>query len=133
MRTRCRLAGVLETSKRTDRESAQPQIGKTALLPDPEQCPIEGKPDCVITLFDGNSDAFAEVAAVDVRPATEGTATLGIGAVEPEGEGDRIAEQEIDVAAPQRQPCHVRPRISANLDLGKQGLKICLMRRAGDH
>src|SRR5438034_6995791 len=87
-------------SKRTYWEISQPQIGKTTLLPDAEQRPIQREPHRVIALFNGNSDAFAEVAAVYVRPAAEGTAILGIGAVEPEGERDRIAEQEIDITAP---------------------------------
>src|SRR5262249_58374959 len=65
--TRWRPAGT-RGSKRTDREIAQPQIGKTALLPDPEQRPIERQPDRVIALFDNNSDAFPAVAAVHVSP-----------------------------------------------------------------
>src|SRR5262249_57488895 len=122
-----------EGKKGTYGKMAQPKMGKTPLLPDAEQRPIQGEPHRVIALFNGNSDAFAEVAAVYVRPATEGTAILGISAVEPEGERDRIAEQEIDIPAPQGEPRHVRARISANFGLGKQGLKICFMRRAGDH
>src|SRR5262249_3363171 len=130
--TRWRPAGT-RGSKRTDREIAQPQIGKTALLPDPEQRPIERQPDRVISLCDTNAEASAEVASADGGPAAKGTAILGIGAVEPERERDRIAEQEIDVAAPQREPRQVRARIGANLDLGKQGLKISLMRCAAHH
>src|SRR5258705_13076575 len=120
-------------SKRTDREITQPQISETALLPNPEQGPIEREPDGIIALFDRDSDTFAEIAAVDIGAAAEGTAIFGIGTVEPKGERDRIAEQEIDLAAPQREPRLVRARIGANLDLGKQGLKISLMRGAGDH
>src|SRR5262249_38838360 len=111
-------------AKRTDREIAQPQIGKKAPLPDPEQRPIERQAYVFIAFLDNNSDASAEGAAGGVGPAAKGTAILGIGAVEPERERDRIAEQEIDVAAPQREPRQVRARIGANLDLGKQGLKI---------
>src|SRR3954466_16000000 len=124
------LAG--NVSKRADREIAQPQIGETALLPDPEQGPVERQADRVIALSDRDADAFTEIAVVGVGAAAKGTAILGIRAVEPESERDCVAEQEIDLAAPECGARSVRVRIRAQFDLGKQSLKISLVRGAGD-
>src|SRR3954471_5782257 len=127
------LGGLADSgSKRADWEIAQPQIGEPALLPDPEQRPVERQPDRVIALSDRDADAFTEIAVVGVGAAAKGTAILGIRAVEPEGERDGVAEQEIDLAAPQCGARSVRVRIRAQLNLGKQSLKISLVRSTGD-
>src|SRR5467141_3857035 len=108
--------------KRADREIAQPQVGEAALVPDPEQRPIEREPHRLVAFLHGDADTLAEVAAVEIGAAPEGAAVLGIGAVEPERERNAVAEQEIDIAALEREPRHVRARIGARLDLGEQGL-----------
>ena len=46
-----------------------------------------------------DADAFAEIAALEERPAGEGAAAAGIGAVEPERQRDAVAEHIIDLAA----------------------------------
>src|SRR3981189_2331880 len=121
------------SSKRTDREIAQPQVGEAALLPDPEQRPIQRQPDHLIALSDCDADAFAEIAVVGVGTAAKGAAIFGIRAIEPERERDRVTKQEIDLASPQSGARGVRVRIGPDLDLGKQSLKIALARGAGDH
>src|SRR5262249_2488855 len=68
--TRWRPAGT-RGSKRTDRKIAQPQIGKTAPLPDPEHRPIERQPDRVLALFYNNFHSFPELAAGRVRPTAK--------------------------------------------------------------
>src|SRR4051794_31028040 len=118
-------------SKRADREIAQPQIGETALLPDPEQRPVERQADRLIALSDRDADAFTEITVVGIGAAAKGTAILGIRAVEPEGKRDGVAEQEIDLAAPQCGARSVRVRIRAQFNLGKQSLKISLVRGTG--
>src|SRR3981189_3155039 len=86
-------------SKRTDRKIAQPQIGVAAFFPEPEQRPVQRLPQQVVALAHRDADALAEIAALDKRPARERTAFAGIGAVDPECQRDRIAENEIDLAA----------------------------------
>src|SRR5215469_14415708 len=108
------MKGPLEWA---DRKISQPQIGKPALLPDPEQRPIQRQPHSVVALAHGDADPFTEEAAVDVRSTAEGAAILGVGAVEPEGERDRVPKQEVDVATPQSKPRHVRVWIGPHLDL----------------
>src|SRR5262249_7250261 len=99
-----------EESKRVDRKIAQPQIGETALLPQAEQRPVEGEPQRVVAALHRDPDALAEIAAFGERAALELAAIGRVGAVEPEGELDAVAEQEIDLAAAQR--------IAGGLDIG---------------
>src|SRR5437588_13088520 len=89
-------------SERADRKIAQPQIGEAAFFPDPEQRPVQRLPQQVVALADSDGDAFAEIPALDERPAGERAALAGIGAVDPERQRDRVAEDEIDLAPPQR-------------------------------
>src|SRR3979490_207494 len=86
-------------SERADGKIAQPQIGEAALFPDPEQRPVQRLPQQVVALAHGDTDALAEIAALDKRAARELAAIAGIGAVDPECQRDRIAENEIDLAA----------------------------------
>src|SRR5271166_1315735 len=88
-------------SERTDREIAQPEIGEAALFPQLEQRPVQGKPQQIVAALDGDADAFAEKAAFQKRPAAERAAAAGVRAVEPEGERNAVAEQQIDLLAPQ--------------------------------
>src|SRR5437764_14328801 len=92
------------TIKRTDRKIAQQQIGVAALYPEPKQRTVERLPQQVVALAHGDADALAEIAAFDKRAAGECAAFAGIGAVDPERQRDRVAKNEIDLAAPQRQP-----------------------------
>src|SRR5580700_2437340 len=85
-------------SKRVDREIAQPQVGEAALLPLPEQRPVQGLPQQIVAALNRDADALAEEAALQERAAAEGATAAGVGAVEPEGERDAVAEQQIDVA-----------------------------------
>src|ERR1700688_4248441 len=100
------MTGIVPNSllKRADGKIAQPQIGVAAFFPEPEQRPVQRLPQQVVALAHGDADAFAEIAALDERAATEGAAVAGVGAVDPERQRDRVAENEIDFAAPQRQP-----------------------------
>src|ERR1700738_487120 len=123
------MTKVNHNSERADGEIAEPKIGKMALLPYPEQRPVQSKPDRVVAFADRYADPFSEVAAVDVGSAAKCSAILGISSVDPECERDRVAEQEIDIAAAQSQPRHVGVRIGAQLDFGKQVPQIGLMRR----
>src|SRR5882757_1894310 len=91
-------------SERADRKIAQPQIGVAAFFPDPEQRPVQRLPQQVVALAHGDANALAEIAALDERPTREGAAIAGIGAVDPERQRDRVAKDEIDLAAPQSQP-----------------------------
>src|ERR1700716_4242573 len=86
--------------KRAHREIAQPQIGVAAFFPDPEQRPIQRLPQEVVALAHADADAFAEIAAFDERPAGERAAFARVRAVDPERQRDRVAENEIDLAAP---------------------------------
>src|ERR1700752_355707 len=90
--------------KRADGKIPQPQIGEAAFFPYPEQRPIQRLPQQIVALADGDADAFAEIAALDERAAREGAAFPRIGTVAPERQRDRVAEDEIDLAPPQRQP-----------------------------
>src|ERR1700721_2628399 len=102
-REECAFAPPTSPSlKRTHRKIAQPQIGVAAFFPEPEQRPVQRLPQQVVALAHGDADAFAEITALDERPAGEGAAVAGIGAIDPERQRDRIAEDEIDLAAPQR-------------------------------
>src|SRR5688572_14731890 len=111
-------------SEWADRKIAKPQVGEAALLPDPEQRPVEAEPHDVIAFLDRDPDALSEVAAVEIGPATEGATVLRIGAVEPESERYSIPEQQVDVAAPEREPGHLVVRIGKHLGLREQGLQV---------
>src|SRR5262249_56453805 len=106
--------------KRADRKIAQPQVGEAALLPDPKQRIVEREPDRVIAALDRDADPFPEIAAVDIGATAKPTAVVGVGAVEPERERDRVAEHEIDVAAAQGEPSNVGTRIGPHLHLPEQ-------------
>src|SRR4029079_16563678 len=88
-----------DTLERTHREIAQPQIGVAAFFPDPEQRPVQRLPQQVVALANGDADPLAEIAALDERPAGEGAALGGVGAVDPERQRDAVAEDEVDLAA----------------------------------
>src|ERR1700730_4525903 len=90
-------SGILE---RAHREIPQPQIGVAAFFPDPEQRPIQRLPQQIVALAHGDADALAEKTALDERPPRERAAVAGVGAVDPERQRDRIAKNEIDLAAP---------------------------------
>src|ERR1043166_9094601 len=115
--------------KRADWKISEPQIRELALLPDPEQGVVQRQPDRIVAAFDRDADALAEVAAVEIGTAAERTAVLGIGAVEPERERDRVAEHQVDVAALEREAGDIGVRIGARLDLGEQRFEIGLVRR----
>src|SRR3979490_3534657 len=87
-------------SERADGKIAQPQIGEAAFFPDPEQRPVQRLPQEVVALAHADADAFAEIAAFDERPAGERAAFARVRAVDPERQRDRVAENEIDLAAP---------------------------------
>src|ERR1700732_3748696 len=106
---------MLRYLKRTDRKIAQPQVGIAALFPKPEQRPVQRLPQQVVALAHRDADAFAEVAAFDKRSAREHAAVTRIRAVDPERERDRIAEDEIDLAAPQRDAQRFIIRIGVQL------------------
>src|SRR5258707_2564297 len=91
-------------SERADGKIAQPQVGVAAFFPDPEQRPVQRLAQQVVALAHGDADALAEKAALDERPARERAAFGRVGAVDPERQRDRIAEDEVYLAAPQRQP-----------------------------
>src|SRR3954463_9008804 len=80
--------------ERADGKIAQPQIGVAALFPNPEQRPVQRLAQQVVAFAHGYADAFAEKTALDERPAAEGAAIAGIGAVDPECQRNRIAEDE---------------------------------------
>src|SRR6476620_11061085 len=58
-------------SERTDRKIAQPQIREAAFFPDPEQRPVQRRPQQIVALADGDADTFAEKAALDKGAARE--------------------------------------------------------------
>src|ERR1700759_4663812 len=88
--------------ERADGEIAQPQIGVAAFFPEPEQRPVQRLPQQVVAFAHRDSNSLAEIPALDERAAAEGAALARIGAVDPERQRDRIAKDEIDLAAPQR-------------------------------
>src|SRR5262245_19031681 len=102
---------------RIDREIPQPQVGEAALFPQAKQAPVDGEPQRVVAALDRDADALAEVAALDERPARECAAVSRIRAVEPEREGETIAEQEVDLAPPQRLACDLGGLVRAHLGL----------------
>src|SRR5256885_14896265 len=110
--------------KRADGEIPQPQIGVAAFFPDTKQRPVQRLPQQVVALAHGDADTLAEIAALDKRPAAERAAFAGIRAVDPEGQRDRIAEYEIDLTAPQRQPQRVVIRIGVQFGIGEHRLEI---------
>src|SRR5207248_869158 len=57
-----RLSSVVRPPllKRADRKIPQPQIGEPALLPQPEQRPVERQAQGVVPALDRNADALAE-------------------------------------------------------------------------
>src|SRR6185437_1513108 len=63
---RQRIGSARSASERADREIAQPEIREPALLPQPEQRPVEGLAHEVVVAADGDTDAFAEEAALGV-------------------------------------------------------------------
>src|SRR4051812_39890292 len=71
-------------SERTDGKIPQPQVSEAAFFPDPEQRPVQRRPQQIVALADGDADALAEIAALDKRPARERAAFARIGAVDPE-------------------------------------------------
>src|SRR5437868_7271285 len=91
-------------SEWTDGKIPQPQIRKAAFFPDPEQRPVQRRPQQIVALADGDADALAEIAALDKGAARERAAFGRIGAVDPERQRDRVAEDEIDLASPQGKP-----------------------------
>src|SRR4029077_6927450 len=124
---------TVQTLERTDRKIAQPQIGVAALFPKPEQRPVQRLPQQVVALAHRNPDALAEIAALDEGPARKG-ATLGrIGAVDPERQRNRVAENEIDLAAPQARTQALVIRKGVQFGVREHRLQIGLMRSAGDH
>src|SRR5579885_3915091 len=90
-------------SKRADRKIAQPQIGEAAFLPQPEQAPVESLAQQVVAFLHRDADALAEIFALQEGAAAEHAAIRRIGAIEPEGERDAVAEQQIDFAALERE------------------------------
>src|SRR5579863_7064375 len=88
------------TLKRTDRKIAQPQVRVAAFFPQSKQRPVHSLPQQIIALAHGDPDALAEIAAFDKGTAGECAAFAGIGAVDPECQRDRVAENEVDFAAP---------------------------------
>src|SRR5712691_12272018 len=77
-------------------------------------------------------DALAEVAALGERAAAELAAIARVGAVEPEGELDAVAEQEVHLAAAQRLARRFGVGIGLRLRLGEEGLGVGLVRGAAD-
>src|SRR5512141_722699 len=118
--------------KRADREIAQPQIGEAAALPQPEQRPVERLPQQVVAALDRDADAFAEELALQERPAAEQAAIRRVGAVEPKGERNAVAEQEIDLATLEREARGGVGRIRMQLGFGEQRLQIGFVRGASD-
>src|SRR6266446_2097696 len=106
---------TVEISKGADREIPEPQIGEAALLPQPEQRPIEGKPQRIVAALDRDADTLAEIAALGERPADKDAAVRRIRAVEPERKHDAIAEQEVGLAL--AQPFARRLHVAVGLEL----------------
>src|SRR2546423_2622752 len=94
----------MTASKRTHRKIAQPQVGVAAFFPEPEQRPVQRLPQQIIAFADGDADALAEIAALDERPARECAAFARVRSADPERQRDRVAKNEIDLAAAKRQP-----------------------------
>src|ERR1700678_2906860 len=105
-------------SKRADREIAQPQIRVAALFPKLKKRPVQGKAQKIVAALDRDADALAEIAAFQERTAAERAAAGRIRAIEPEGERNAVAEQQIDVLAAQRLACGVGIGIGPHLGLG---------------
>src|SRR5437588_5742525 len=124
---------TVEISKRADREIPEPQIGEAALLPQPEQRPVEGKTQRIIAALDRNADALAEIAALGEGSADEDAAVRRVGAVEPERERDAVAEKKIGLALAQPFACRLRVAVGLQLRLGEERLQIRLVRGAADH
>src|SRR5437762_13549012 len=116
------------SSERADRKITQPQIGEAALLPQPEQRPVERQAQGVVAAFDRDADALAEIPAFRERAADELAAIARVGAVEPECQPDSVAEQEIDLAPAQRLASRIGIGIGARLGLGEERLDVGLMR-----
>ena len=118
--------------ERADGEIAQPQIGVAAFFPEPEQRPVQRLPQQVVAFAHRNSNSLAKIPAFDERAAAERAAFARIGAVDPERQRDGVAENEIDLAAPQCLAQRVVVRIGVQFGIGEQRLEIGLMRGAGD-
>src|ERR1043165_5240005 len=118
--------------ERADREITQPQIGETALFPNPEQRPIERKPQRVVAALDRDADALAEIAALGERTADEHAAVRRVGPVEPERKRNTVAEQKIRLALAQRFARQLHGAVRLELGLGEEGFQIRLVRGAGD-
>src|SRR6476619_4892684 len=67
------ITGIARSSllKRADGKIAQPQIRVAAFFPEPEQGPVQRLPQQIVSLADGDADAFAEIAALHEPPAGE--------------------------------------------------------------
>src|SRR5262245_1358829 len=111
-------------SERADRKITQPQIGEQAAFPQAEQAPVQSETQGLVAAPDRDADAFAEVTALRERAALEHAACSRIGAVEPEGKRDAVAEQEIDVAAAQRFTRGFPVGIGKHFHLGEEGAQI---------
>src|SRR6202011_666270 len=111
-------------SERADGEIAQPQVREPALFPQAEQRPVERLTQRVVAAPHGDADPLAEVAALGERAAAELAAVPGIRAVEPEGELDSVAEQQIDLAAAQRLARGLPGGIGLRLRLGEESLGV---------
>src|SRR3989442_4689689 len=81
-------------SKRADGKIPQPQVGIAAFFPDPEQRPVQRRPQQVVALAHRDADALAEITALDKGPAREGAAFSRIDTVDPERQRERVAEDE---------------------------------------
>src|SRR5581483_5375282 len=119
--------------ERTDRKIAQPQVGETAVFPQAEQRPIESAAQHLIILADGDADAFAEIAALEVRAAEKFAAFARGAAVEPKGKRNAVAENKVDLAFHQSRACCFRVRIGMQFGFGEQRFQVCLVSGAGDH
>src|SRR5687767_5136685 len=120
-------------SKRADREIPEPQIGEAALLPQPEQRPVEGEPKRVVAALDRDPDALAEIAALGDRTADENAAASRIRPVKPESKRNAVTEQQIDLALAQCIARRLHIRMGLELYLGEEGFEIGFVRGAADH
>src|SRR5436305_10485134 len=79
-----RLCTPYQSLERADGKIAQPQIGVAAFFPEPKQRPVQRLPQQVVAFAHRDSNALAEIPALDERTAAEGAALGRIGAVDPE-------------------------------------------------
>src|SRR6516165_3766025 len=64
-----RTCAAQDSSVWIDGKIAQPQFGKLAFLPHPEQRPVEGLAQGIVAAFDGDADTFAKDPALHVGAA----------------------------------------------------------------